>query len=137
MEATKSENQDRIEVYAGSNKLILIKKNLLEFIADGGYEIEDALLVKEVLFKLITKADEDYVMLADISKVGKSSSEARQVWKELNESCKNRKIALIGMGVAARVLSAFALAFTVSKNVKLFTTRQEALKWLGRINGNY
>lgn len=137
MEMSELESKNKVEVCAGRTKLILINRNFLEVITEGDYEVEDALLVKEVSLKLTSEADNDLVVLADMSRAGKSSVEARQVWNELNDYNKDLKIALTGIGAVARVLASFALAFTHNKNVKFFATREEALKWLGKAEVGY
>lgn len=130
MKTSIVKNSERVEVSVENGKLILINRKLLEFIPEGDYELEDALLAKEASNRLAATADEDYVVLIDFSKAGKSSAEARQIWNEMGDEDKKRKIALTGLGAVAKVIASFAIAFTRNKNMRFFTTRKEALKWL-------
>ena len=132
MDLVKTEDGSRIEVQIGNNKIILINKNLMEVICCGDVTTKVALLTKEANLKLSAEANEELAFLIDLNMAGKSSPEARKIWKELSENNKNQKVAFIGLNPVARVLASFTIAFSDNKNMNFFATREEALKWLDR-----
>lgn len=130
MNSVITDIETRKELYAGNCKLCLINKKLLEITACGDATLEDAIAIKEASAKLLTEADKDVVVLADINNAGKSTSEARKVWKEMSENDKSSKIAFIGLSKVSRVIASFSIAFSNNKNMKFFATKKEALEWL-------
>lgn len=132
MNLIKTTGESRIETYIELNKISLINKNLIEVIACGDVTIKEALLTKEAYLKLLAEANEDIAVLIDLNKAGKSTPEARKIWKEMGDHDKNRKVAFIGLNTVARVIASFTITFSENKNMKFFATREEALKWLGR-----
>lgn len=132
MKSTIAENRIRIEVYAGNCKFSLINKNFLEVTAIGSATLEDALAIKEATSKLLAEAEKSVVVLADVNKAGKSSPEARIIWKELSEDKRYYKIALVGLSMVSRMAASFAVALSNNKNIKFFSSAEEALMWLNK-----
>lgn len=114
-------------VHVGESYLF-IEDNILHVVTIGDSDAENALKMKEASAKIREKFGVLNVF-ADINKAGKSSPEARKVWKELSEAT-NAKIALVGLHPVAKVLASFSMAVSGNKTTRFFTTKEEALKWL-------
>lgn len=120
MSSGKRIQLDRSHVY--------IENKILHVMAVGDFNLENATRVKQIALE-IQNAFGTLNALIDLNKAGKSSPEARKIWKELTE-LGNARVAFVGLHPVARVLASFTMAFSGNKNTVFFTSKNEALKWL-------
>ncbi|HTF80503.1 MAG TPA: STAS/SEC14 domain-containing protein [Cytophagales bacterium] len=115
------------KIYVGKSYLF-IKDRILHVVTVGDSDRETALQMKEVSIAITLKYGKMHV-LADINEAGKSTPEARKIWKELSEAS-NFKLALVGLHPVARVIASFSMALSRNKTTRFFVSTEEALEWL-------
>jgi hypothetical protein len=71
--------------------------------------------------------------LFDVSKQDKSDSEARRIYNELSKNARAGNAAICGANVVVRLIAAFISTATRRKDIKLFSTTQEGVKWLKKM----
>ena len=123
------EEKDR-EVRIGENKLYFGPDNILYTTIIGDADATTAMAIKAADAKFKDMAEGKVNVLVDVSKIGKSSPEASEMWKEVSRHEKTGKIAVFGMSPAKKTLGSLALKLTRAKDTRVFVTREEALAWL-------
>ncbi len=122
------EEKDR-EIWVGENRLYLGEDNILDITNVGEIDEKMAIAMKEAVLKLMNVVEGKVHTLTDLNKAGKTTPQARKVFKELAEYEKQGKNAFWGMSPVARVLASFFMGITKKKDVRFFKTREEALAW--------
>ena len=85
---------------------------------------------KEIIQLLLTNK-KPVIILVDLSKLGKSTSDSRKAALEALKNIHYDKVALFGLNSYTKYISSFIIAASGnSSKVKLFDTKQEAKKWL-------
>ncbi len=69
-------------------------------------------------------------VLIDIRRSSEFSSAARKQWVEFLRNPNIVKTAIFGGNVFVRTLATFVIGASQMKNIKFFTTEQEAIEWL-------
>jgi len=69
-------------------------------------------------------------IIIDIQQSTEFSSAARKIWVEFLKHPKIEKTAIFGGNVFVRTLASFVIAASQKKNIKFFTTEDEAMEWL-------
>ena len=119
------------EYRIADNIVKILEGNIVHIIASGDQDGETAadhyLLHKELRKTIHGKIN----YLIDLNRTGKSSPQARQVWKKLSESEFTEKIALWGIHPVARILATFVMGVTHKTDMRFFTSMEEAAEWLG------
>jgi len=123
------ENKDR-EIRVGENRLYLGEDNILYITNIGEIDEKTAIAIKEAVLNVANMVEGKVHTLTDLNKAGKTSPEARKVFKELAEQEKQGKVALFGMHPVARVLASFFMGISKKKDMRFFKTKEEALAWL-------
>ena len=123
------ENKDR-EIRVGENRLYLGENNILYITNIGEIDEKTAIAIKEAVLNVANMVEGKVHTLTDLNKAGKTSPEARKVFKELAEQEKQGKVALFGMHPVARVLASFFMGISKKKDMRFFKTKEEALAWL-------
>ncbi len=118
------------EIRVGENRLYLGEDNILHVINIGEIDEKTAITIEEAVLKLMNMVDGKVHTLTDLNKAGKTSSEARKVFKKLAEHEKQGKNAFFGVHPVARVLASFFMGSTKKKDNRFFKTKEEALTWL-------
>lgn len=80
-------------------------------------------------------------VLIDLTRAGKSSPEARRIWRSLSESENPEPTAFCGAHPVARILASFMITFSSNKNLRFFKKYEDALAWIksqspGKTNGD-
>jgi hypothetical protein len=123
------ENKNR-EIHIGKNRLYLIEDNIICTVNIGEIDDKTALAMKDVVLSLMDRVEGKVHTLTDLNKAGKTTPEARKVFKELAAHEKQGKNAFFGMHPVARVLTAFFIGLSAKKDMRFFKTKEEALAWL-------
>jgi hypothetical protein len=123
------ENRDN-EIRIGENRLHLTEDNIICIVNIGEIDEKTALAMKEAVLGLMNRVEGKVHTLTDLNKAGKTSPEARKVFKELALHEKQGKNAFFGMHPVARVLTAFFMGLSPKKDIRFFKTKEEALAWL-------
>ncbi|OGS20674.1 MAG: hypothetical protein A3J83_05110 [Elusimicrobia bacterium RIFOXYA2_FULL_40_6] len=118
------------EYVIGVNRIYLNEDNIVCVSNLGEENEKSAIAMKEAYFKLANIVEGKTNVLIDLTNAGKSSPEARNIWKELTENEKTGKIALFGLHPVARVLATFVITISKNKSMCFFNTKEEALSWL-------
>lgn len=118
------------EIWVGDNKVYLIDGKIIYIIAVGEQTPELAKALIEVKQKLYSIAPGKVHHLIDLNKSGKSSPEARKLWKEFSEDERTDKVAVFGLSPVAKVLASFVMSITNRNNQRFFRTKEEAMQWL-------
>lgn len=118
------------------NNIRVLDGNIIHIKAYGDQHDEIAeehyLLHKQLSRQLEGKLN----YLVDLNHAGKSTPTARKVWKKLSESEFTDKVALWGLHPVARILATFVMGVTRKKEMKFFTSMEEAVAWLGIPQGS-
>lgn len=99
----------------------------------GEHTKEDALNIIRDLDEYLNKVHDNGLVLIDMTKTGRPSSEARKVhaMNIKNENEKFKKAAFFGATVMNRVLANFIIkASGRGDKVRYFNTKEEAIVWL-------
>jgi len=115
------------KIHVGRN-LVYVKDEIVHVIAIGDNDEETALRIRCLALEIQEKFGSLNAMI-DLNKAGKSTPEARKVWKELTE-LGNVKVAFVGLHPVARVLASFTMVVSGNKNTRFFSSQDEALSWL-------
>lgn len=118
------------EVWVDKNRIFLRAGNIFHVIVEGPQSIDQANASLAVYKKISNLVKGKLNHLIDLNKAGKSSPEARKIWKEMSENDNTNKVAVIGIHPVARVLASFVLSVIQKGNTRFFQTEEEGLKWL-------
>ena len=118
------------ELWVKNNQCLLTENNTIYIVAVGEQSTEIAKAHNKLSKELAHKIDGRINYLINLNKAGKSSREARRMWKKLSEHEKTRKVALFGVHPVAKILASFVIGVTLKKEMKFFHTKEEALDWL-------
>lgn len=120
------------ECMVGLNRIFIDDVGIINFIAIGEHELEIAKKIDDVIRQLGDSIDGPVNLLIDLNNAGKSSPEARRLWQTSSDNDKSSKTALFGLHQVAKVLASFVSSFTKRKNMRFFSTREDALDWLNK-----
>ncbi len=123
------EEKDR-EIWIGENRLFLGEDNILDIINVGVTDEKIANAMKEAVLKLMNMVEGKVHTLTDLTKAGKTTPEARKVFKTFIEPGARGKIAYLGMSPVARVIASFFIGSSKKEDMRFFKTKEEALAWL-------
>ena len=123
------ENKEK-EVWVEKSRIYLGDDNIIFNIAHGGSDEKLALAVKKAILDLASLIEGRAKLYVDLSKAGKPSQKARQVYRSLAEHEKIGKVAITGLNPVARVLGAFIIGITRKKDIRFIRRKEEALAWL-------
>ncbi len=123
------------EIWVGKTRNYLGEDNIFYVTMDGKLDKEMAIGCREASNKLIKIAKEKgmkkFLLLIDMNKASKPSTEARKIFVKMSEKEENTmKMALFGLHAVARVLASFLMGTSKNKNMQFFKTKEDALKWL-------
>lgn len=118
------------EIVAGQNRIYLDDDNILHYINVGEIDDECARLSCEAMAELDSMVDGPVNYLIDLNRGGKTTPGARKQLKDYTESTVKGKLALWGLHPVARMLAAFFVNITSKKEMKVFKTEEEAIRWL-------
>jgi len=106
----------------------------IDYISDNNFELEDAIEANNAYFKL--SEGKPFVSLIDVrGKVGNITNEARKHYAN-DEKTKIIRLAegIVINSLAARIVAKFYIRIDKPNNpVKIFSNRDEAIKWLHQI----
>ena len=118
------------EIRIGESRLYLGEDNIGYVTLIGEVDDKVANRYMDAALKMMNMAEGAVNFLVDANKMGKPSTKARGVFKEMSEHEKTRKVAIFGMHPVAKVLASFVMGVSKNKNMHFFKTREEALAWL-------
>ncbi len=119
----KIKNVEETQLIFGNNNII--------YVAMGGRPDNDvALNIKSIVLDFINASEDKVNFLVDLNKVGQPSSEARKIFKDLQEHNKVSKTALFGIHTIEKILASFVMSVSKKGNQRFFSTKEEALTWL-------
>ena len=117
-----------------NNKVFLDNSGLIEQIYVGnqtGQTITQVANKTKEIIQLLLTNEEPIIVLVDLSKLGKSTSDSRKAALEALKNTTYDKVALFGLSPYTKYLSSFIIAASGNgSRVKLFDTKQKAKKWL-------
>jgi hypothetical protein len=127
----KEKEEKEREIWVGKNRFYLDENNILHMTIVG--EIDEKLarefIVAYEKFYLLLKGRMRLV-LADINKAGKASSEARKLFRMLSEEKKANKTAIFGMHPVSKVIASFFMGVSRNKDIRFFNSKETAMAWL-------
>ena len=106
------------------------KEGIIRQKAWGDFEEKDAKAQSIQINNIINSQSGKVLVLNDLSESGKASSQARKIYSEMMKNEKVKKHAFVGMKIMTKVIVSFIINFSGAKNVRLFNTEEEAIKWL-------
>lgn len=118
------------EFWVGESRIYLGKDNIIYVTSVGEDDEKTALASKDVILKFADMVEGKVNLIADINKIGKQSSAARKIWKDLSEHEKGGKVALFGLNPVARMIASFIMGISRNKNMRFFKTKEDAFAWL-------
>ena len=118
---------DKIKV---GKDIIFLDDDILNVILYGEHDLKRANAIKNICLELTNKKEGKVNILIDLNEAGKSTPEAREIWKELAEHEKADRIAFYGLHPVARVLAMFTIKAANKKNIYFFKNRKKALDWI-------
>jgi hypothetical protein len=118
------------EYRIAENKVFLRDGNILFVEAHGGQTDEIAGAHLELHDQFCQQLPGKINYLIDLNDAGKSSSEARKIWQKISEADRTRKVSLFGIHPVARILATFVMGVVNKREIRFFTSRQEAQDWL-------
>ncbi len=105
------------------------KDNIIRYVVSAPVDEEEARRISNSGSEYLEKGDARYVLI-DLKQSTQFSSEARKIWVKFLQNPKIKKTAIFGGNVFVRTLASFVIAASKSKNIKFFTTEEEAKDWL-------
>jgi len=117
------------EAWIGKSRMVL-SDDILFVQGVGDIDDEMALEIKDTANKFLDMVDGKLNILMDMDKAGKPSPKARKSYMELSEDERIGKVALYGIHPVAKVLASFVIGVTKKKEVRFFSSKEEALAWL-------
>jgi len=117
------------EAWIGKSRMVL-SDDILFVQGVGDIDDEMALEIKDTANKFLDMVDGKLNILMDMDKAGKPSPKARKSYMELSEDERIGKVALYGIHPVAKVLASFVIGVTKKKDVRFFSSKEEALAWL-------
>jgi len=120
------ENNDyKFKIWRRDDGIIAVKTGEKKWIE------EDALRFKKELFEVLDKVEGKTKILGDATEAGFGpTAVARKIYAEIIKSPKIGKAAIFGLNKPNQVIVSFLLKVTGKKDLKVFSTEEEALKWL-------
>lgn len=118
------------EILIGENKTNLIDGNIIHVKTFGDQTNEIAKAQLKLNTQLFNIIEGDAYFLIDLNESGKNTPEARDIWNQLGDHDKVKKVAIFGIHPVARVIASFVMRTSNKKNRGFFKTKEEALKWI-------
>jgi len=110
--------------------LYLDEDNILYLTVVGDLDEKIAIAHNEAVSKFENMVEGKLKMLADLTKAGKPSTDARKLFKEFTEREKIGRFALFGVHQVAKIIASFFMGISRKKDMRFFKTEEEALIWL-------
>jgi len=118
------------EFFIGENQISLIEGNIIYIIAYGVQTAEIALSQKKMCEMLILGLEGKINFLIDLNNCGKSSREAREMWKEFSESENTNKVAIFGLNRVSKIIASFVIRNFMKEDLRFFMTKKESIDWI-------
>ena len=114
----------------GGNTTKLMDGNIIFVVSEGDQTNELAIQQQKMIRKVAESLVGKVNYLIDINRCGKNAPGARSIWKSISEDQKTRKVATYGMNPVAKIIASFIIKSYNKNNLRFFTTKEEALKWI-------
>lgn len=125
----EKEKEYNFKIWRRDDGIITIKTWEKEWIK------EDAARFKKELFDILDRIEGKAKILGDASGAGFGPTvEARKVYAEIIKSPKIGKAAIFGLNRPNKVIVSFLLKVSGKNDLRVFSTEEEALKWLKEDN---
>jgi hypothetical protein len=121
---------DKREVFIGEHRFYLGENNILHITVVGKQDEKTALAMKEAVSKFVGIIEGKLNIFVDNNKAGKAAAAARKMFNELMNLKEFGKIAIFGAHPVARVLATFVIGISRKKDVRFFSSKEEAMAWL-------
>ncbi len=108
---------------------ISFENNTIKYTISTPVDEEEAKRLNGIGSEYIDKKGGIIYILIDLKKSTQFSSGARKEWVKFLQNPKINKVAIFGGNVFVRTLASFVIAASKSKNIKFFTTEEEATSW--------
>lgn len=125
----KTAEKDK-EIWIGEHRFYLGEDNILYVTVVGGQDEKTALTMKKAVESLMSQVEGKLNILVDNSKAGKATSEARKIFQEQMDQKNFGKVAIFGTHPVARVLASFVIGLSRKKDVRFFSSKEDAIAWL-------
>jgi len=112
----------------GGNK-IWCKDEIVHYLISAPVDDKEASQMSKEGTRFLENKDASMVII-DLKQSTQFSSEARKIWVKFLQNLKIKKTAIFGGNVFVRTLASFVIAASQKKNIKFFTTKEEALEWI-------
>jgi len=113
---------------AAGNK-IWCDGDVVRYIISSPVDEKEASLLSGEGTKFVDNGGASFVVI-DLKQSTKFSSDARKIWVKFLQNDKIKKAAIFGGNVFVRTLASFVIAASQKRNIKFFTTEEEAMAWL-------
>ncbi len=108
---------------------IWCKDGIVHYIISAPVDDKEAFQISHGGVEFLEKQNASIVMI-DLRQSTQFSSEARKIWVKFLQNPKIKKTAIFGGNVFVRTLASFVIAASQKKNIKFFTTEEDALEWI-------
>lgn len=120
-----------IETPAGNK--VWCKDDIIHYLISAPVDESEASSLNEGGLKFVEEGTASRVLI-DLKKSTQFSSEARKVWVKFLQNPQIKKTAIFGGNVFVRTLASFVIAASQNKNIKFFTTEEDAREWLSAVD---
>lgn len=122
------------ETIIGQGKVFIDENKIIHAIPVGDIDGATAAAFVASINRYMNGIGKNASGIVDLNKCGKQTTEARQIFKTLNDNENVGRLAFLGFHPVAKVLANFAITFSKNRNIHFFTTEEEALAWLMEVN---
>jgi len=114
----------------GPNKTILKEGNIIHVIISGLQDYNMAHSQFKLHQQITGLVNDKVSYLVDLNDSGKSTPEARRIWKDISGRDDTFKVAFFGSHPVAKVLADFIIDIAKNNNMRFFEQEGEAVRWL-------
>ncbi len=123
------QKEEKIDSSEINKNNVSCKDNIIQYVISAPVDEEEAERLSAVGIGCLNNDEAIYVLI-DLKQSTQFSSEARRKWVTFLQNSKIKKTAIFGGNVFVRTLASFVIAASKSKNIRFFTTKEEAKDWL-------
>lgn len=108
---------------------VALNGDVVEYVIAAPVDEREAERLDTVGTEHVNKGEASYVLI-DLKKSTQFSSAARKRWVKFLQNPKIKRAAIFGGNVFVRTLASFVMAASKGDNIKFFSNRDDAMKWL-------
>ncbi len=118
------------KIMVGESVICLGENDIIYITVIGDIDSEKATKMNNAVLKLMNMKAGKIDVLADNTRAGKPSSEARNIMHEFILHEKYGKLAIYGLNPVSKIVASIFMGLSKKKDMHYFKTKEEALAWL-------